>query len=365
MKDRYFIPVSNKRFRIAVNKISGIMKEISYRYIFRKRNKFKKVKMDAEHSKEIKRYFKQYGFKNVDTYSHGYYEHYSGVKSTKYIPNYIYFRYIEPALNKLEFASAYADKNTYHQFSNMIKLPKTIIASTNGKFYDGFRNQMDKEKAKKILSEYPLKIIVKPSIDSGAGRNIFVFDSGALAEEAFDSFGKNFIVQEFMKQNSELSRLFPSAVSTIRLLTLQLGDEVHCLGTHLRIGNNEAQFIDLASEGLYCGIKDDGNLHDIAYGRGRVIFSEHPYTKESFSTIKLPNFQDAIDKVKAMHLQLPYFQIVSWDLGLDESDEYFLIELNLMHQGSNVFQVMYGPLFGQHTEKVLDQVFERGTENAS
>lgn len=365
MKNQYFIPIGNIRFRMAVNKISGIMKEISYRYVFRKRNNFKKVKMDAGHRKEIKRFFKQYGFKRVETYSHGYYEHYSGIKSTRYIPNYIYFRYIEPALNKLEFASAYADKNTYHQFSDVIKLPKTIICSTNGRYCDGLRNQLDREQAKKMLAEYPLKVIVKPSIDSGAGRNIFVFDSGALAEEAFDTFGKNFIAQEFMKQNADLARLFPSAVSTIRLLTLQLGDEIHCLGTHLRIGNNEAQFIDVASEGLYCGIKDDGNLHDTAYGRGRVIFNQHPYTKESFSTIKLPNFDDAIEKVKAMHLQLPYFQIVSWDLGLDDNDEYFLIELNLMHQGSNVFQVMYGPLFGEHTEKVLDQVFERRTADAS
>ena len=210
-----------------------------------------------------------------------------------------------------------------------------------------------------MLIAYPSKIIVKPSIDSGAGKNIFVFDNGKLSENSFEKFGKDFVVQEFMHQNKMLDQLYPEAIATLRIVTYQLDDKIYNLRSHLRIGSPGTQYIKPSLGAMVCGIHENGSLFDFAYGLNNKIYFEHPDTKVPFGVIRLPELNGAIDKVKAIHKHLPYFKIISWDIGIDQDDEPFLIEFNLMFQGMDVNQILYGPLFMDHTDKILLQVFAR------
>lgn len=61
--------------------------------------------------------------------------------------------------------------------------------------------------------------------------------------------------------------------------------------------------------------------------------------------------------MKRLHPQIPHFRLVSWDFSIDENGEPVLIEANLNCGGIDVNQMNNGPLFGEDTKKVLDEVF--------
>ena len=58
------------------------------------------------------------------------------------------------------------------------------------------------------------------------------------------------------------------------------------------------------------------------------------------------------DMVKSMHYIVPYFKIISWDIGISKDDLPFLIEYNTHRQGIDL-QIASGPLLGKFTDEVL------------
>ena len=53
------------------------------------------------------------------------------------------------------------------------------------------------------------------------------------------------------------------------------------------------------------------------------------------------------------------FRLVSWDLSADENGEVILIESNMRKGGIRIHQIDNGPMFGEVTEKVLNEVFKK------
>ncbi|WP_411725868.1 sugar-transfer associated ATP-grasp domain-containing protein [Methyloglobulus sp.] len=47
----------------------------------------------------------------------------------------------------------------------------------------------------------------------------------------------------------------------------------------------------------------------------------HPFTKASFSHIEIPIYNNIIETVKKLHNELHYFNLVSWDLALDQKKQ--------------------------------------------
>ena len=84
-------------------------------------------------------------------------------------------------------------------------------------------------------------------------------------------------------------------------------------------------------------------------------YYKHPYTGVSFENIQIPQFSSVLDFVKNLHRYLLYFDMVSWDIAIDKNGAPVLIELNLINQGISFLQVHHGPLFGDLTEKLLEE----------
>ncbi|MGK0254871.1 MAG: hypothetical protein ACI9OE_002386 [Mariniflexile sp.] len=72
------------------------------------------------------------------------------------------------------------------------------------------------------------------------------------------------------------------------------------------------------------------------------------------NSLKVPSYNKVIDKVKKMHLLIPYFRIVSWDIGVDSTGIPILIEYNTYHQDITIHQLANGPLFGAFTDEILN-----------
>jgi len=61
--------------------------------------------------------------------------------------------------------------------------------------------------------------------------------------------------------------------------------------------------------------------------------------------------------VKKAHPMVPHFRLVSWDICIEEDGEPILLEANLCRGSLDVHQYNNGPLFGEDTKKILDEIF--------
>ena len=56
--------------------------------------------------------------------------------------------------------------------------------------------------------------------------------------------------------------------------------------------------------------------------------------------------------VRSMHIKVPYFKIISWDIAINNFNLPVFIEYNTYNQGLEI-QIPNGPLFGKFTDEIL------------
>ena len=77
-----------------------------------------------------------------------------------------------------------------------------------------------------------------------------------------------------------------------------------------------------------------------------------------FDGYSIPNYDSAVNLVKKAHKMVPHFRAVSWDIAITE-ESTVLIEANLFRGGIDLLQLSNGPLYGEDTKKILDEVFKK------
>ena len=123
------------------------------------------------------------------------------------------------------------------------------------------------------------------------------------------------------------------------------------------MGVDAGRVDNVTAGGISCGINEDGTLKKYAtsYYTGDR-FEKHPQGLV-FEGFKVPSYDKAVALVKNVHPLIPHFRLVSWDIAIDKAGEPVLIEANMRKGGINLNQFNNGPLFGDLTERVLDEVF--------
>ena len=76
-----------------------------------------------------------------------------------------------------------------------------------------------------------------------------------------------------------------------------------------------------------------------------------------FDTVTIPKYRELEELVKKLHIRLPHFRLLSWDFALGVDDEPILIEVNLRYGELDFHQLNNGPVFGNDTKKILEEVF--------
>ena len=115
---------------------------------------------------------------------------------------------------------------------------------------------------------------------------------------------------------------------------------------------------DNASKGgLFCGIKEDGQLTKYGYNRQGQAFDRHPQDTV-FKDCRIPYY----DKCGKLVLELSnrlikVARLIAWDIAVAEDGEPVLIEVNFAYSGVDLFQMANGPLFGDGTEEGIAEVF--------
>jgi hypothetical protein len=288
----------------------------------------------------------------------------SGFTSPDVIPEPIYLIYIEPVLNKTSYSTTISDKNFYDLFLEGIKTPKTFIRKMNNQFYDSCYKhiQLDDNLIRMILDNTE-KVILKPSIESGAGTNIELFEKrgdlfstdNVLLNTAFLREFGDFVLQDFIKQHDFFKQFNEDSNNTVRVLVYRsvVDDTIHILHRLLRIGK-KGSYLDHDNQGgVTIGISDACSLNDAGrdyHGREYETFNDISFSK--IGTVPFMNeIEEAARKISSV---IHYARLLAIDFSVDEAGEPVLIEINTRGNGIGQYQMNNGPVFGDLTKEILD-----------
>jgi D-alanine-D-alanine ligase-like ATP-grasp enzyme len=71
---------------------------------------------------------------------------------------------------------------------------------------------------------------------------------------------------------------------------------------------------------------------------------------------QLPSYDKAIEMVKRLHLKLPFFNLVGWDVAIQENGEPVLIEFNT---NPGLSQSAFKSGMGEYTERIIRELWPR------
>lgn len=316
--------------------------------------------LTSEMKKEAKAFWSNY--RCVPLMYHNFYTEKYGEFYKEYIPDEIYYNDIQPYFNNYRLAKALDNKCYYHKMFPSIAQPKLVAYRLNGFWYvdDTYCPKGAKEAYEAVAKED--EVFIKRATDSGGGHGVKYLKCEGLTEEKFlkeiEQFRGDIAIQRGIKQHEVLARINPSSVNTIRIITLLMKDETLILSAILRMGVDGAKVDNSSSGGMTIGISKDGKLKKTACVGKRRFVEQHPNSGVVFDGYQLPSFPEAVELVKKASRMVPHFRMVAWDVSILEDKTPVLIEANLYDGQLDSHQIHNGPLFGENTEKVLNEVFK-------
>ena len=307
--------------------------------------------------REAREFYKPYA--GFDTTYHRAYAAQTGVFRPEYIPDDIYYNNIERYYTDRDAADYLDNKCLYYRFFYGIPQASPITMRIGSSWLDKDYNLISYSRALELIDEAP-SAVAKIAVNSEGGYGV-IFLEGNNKSSEFDNFVKNvdydIVVQHTIKQHADTAKLHPSSVNTYRIMSLLTQDGVKILATAARIGVGNTKTDNLCSGGFFVGVNDDGTLKKTGWGLNGLSFEKHPDLGYTLEGTRVPSVQKAKELVKRAHGVMAHCRLASWDVAIDENGEAMLIETNLCLGLVNSIQVCCGPIFGEDTKKVLDEVF--------
>ena len=320
-----------------------------------------KVELTKEQVQEIQDYWQGLVGYKIPTDWHRYFFARTGVYSVKYIPTSLYRLELTGRLNQLPWCVPFSDKNLNDIVLPTMKQPHTYLKNRNGYFYVENKAVSLEGAVEKCANVGD--VIVKPTLTShGNGvkklhvENGIVDAKGTKLKDLLVDYGKNFLIQDLVKQHPAMNALNPDSINTIRIVTYRKGMEVLVLYAAIRIGRKGQAIDNESAGGISTKINLDGTLCRFAYGAPGQDKIELTDTGVKLEGYQVPSFEKALAMVKEQHLNLPFQDLVGWDISIDDAGEPVMLEWNTTPELS---QSAVGPAFGDYTEMVVKDAMSR------
>ena len=319
--------------------------------IFSKKNLISKIQYQPEEEKKFKEYWASITNKHVSNKWHRLYEAINGQHRVDYLPDYLFATKVEPKLNDYIYTRVLEDKSLLESIfsGGIVEFPKTVLVRSNGIYYDKNRHPISPKTAYELLCGEE-DIVCKPTTGSSSGQGIMFLKTGAnfnSLNELEQNLGKDFIVQNRVKQHKSWSKLNPDSVNTLRVISaLSTNGEMYFAPLALRIGRSGKNVDNIHAGGLCIGVDDGGHLLEHAYILGNCdndeVFDVHPDNGIVFRDHQIVGVAAILDAVRELHGRLPHVGLVSWDFTVNEQGRPVLIEINLHGQSIWFSQIVHG-----------------------
>jgi len=209
------------------------------------------------------------------------------------------------------------------------------------------------------------RVIVKPVL-GGGGKGIHLIsieDSNVVSQlqkmdsQHGDFMSEGYLVEEVLEQHSELDRINPYSINSIRIISMLCRDEsVEFLAAMLKTNATNAPMDNFSQGGIVIGIDlDTGKLKEdgiTQYPQGK-IHKQHPLTQTEFLNFQIPFWVD-LKRIAAKAQEVFYHvQSVGWDIVVTPKGPV-IIEGNRLW-GTNGIQAANGGLLTPKNKALFAQ----------
>lgn len=308
--------------------------------------------------------------KRVEPYSYRFFSHYCGL-TPDIIPEDIAENIIQSKLSPPRYRDVYSDKNLYSQFFGEGICPKTYLCRINGGPILGGNYVPLSVTLEDFLSSkapHNFKVVLKPSIDSCGGEGIIIFEkkenkwisinsTDVLNDNLLNEYGRDWVLQEEIKQHPDLAYFNPSSLNSIRICCYRSvkDDTVHIPSAVLRIGGKGSICDNATAGGRFVGINvQNGALGKYIcdkYGNKSEIYNEIDFNNNNFY---IPYWDKIIEFSRMIASKNLHCRAMGLDVTVDENGNCKLIEYNVKLFGFKLFMYSGQTVFGDHLQEIID-----------
>lgn len=231
----------------------------------------------------------------------------------------------------------YNNKAYFHIFENKNEFNKIFqkylkrdwIAVTNS----------SKKDVIKFIKRHDI-FMAKP-IDGGCGKGIEKIETKNYKspEKLYEYLASNhnFELEEVIKQNEEVSKIYPEAINTVRMVTILKDNKPHVICAYFRIGNGS--FVDNFNSGGMVAPIDvkTGVVSDNAIDKNKNLYEVHPETGKTIKGFKFPFWNEAVKMCKEASKKVPEMAYIGWDVAFTVNGPIF-VEANEF-PGHDIYQL--------------------------
>ena len=221
--------------------------------------------------------------------------------------------YLTGRLNN-EIVRKYNDKKDWDKLDDKIKFNHLFKKYLGRDFIDLRESSL--EEFKKFLKGKD-KVVAKP-IDDCGGKGVLVLEEFKNVKKIYEELlsNKQYLVEEYLIQHEDLSKLYPDSVNGLRVLSF-LDDKgvAHILNVILRIGNN-GKVDNFSSGGMYTFVDNTGHVYAPAIDEAGNIYEKHPFSNEKIVGFKVPHYEDLDKMINKLSLVVPSVRYVGWDIAV-------------------------------------------------
>jgi len=318
-------------------------------------------KLTRKQKKEVQDFYLGMIGKKVPLYCHEYFYSRTGHFAKEYVPNNFYHCELVPKANQHRLQSAFGDKNMCDFLFPGENVAHSILKNMNGYYY--YEGKPVSEEEAVSLCNNLKRVIIKPSrMSEGKGVQLFSSTNGITdlngenITQLFKEYKKDFLIQEWVKQHESMAALNPTSVNTMRILSYRSGMEVLIIYSVVRIGRSGSVVDNQCAGGISTTIDKEGRLGKEAFGGFSADNIGKTDTGIVLDGYQLPSYDKAIEFVKRLHLKLPFFNLVGWDVAIQEDGEPVLIEFNT---NPGLSQSAFKSGMGEYTERIIRELWTR------
>ncbi len=208
-----------------------------------------------------------------------------------------------------------------------------------GRKWMRYRPEMTKEEFLQTISDFTAdNVIFKPIVSSG-GRGIRKFSLAEGPEAIYDQLQemeietdteagedespieKDALIEEFLLQHPDMSRLCSESINTIRAVTLYWNGEYHLLYTLCRMGAGDGTPVDSFTQGglLISVDKETGRFNTVAVDHWRQPQTRHPASGTELVGFQVPCWEEILaflKKAAVFAYETAGLGYVGWDVAV-------------------------------------------------
>lgn len=208
------------------------------------------------------------------------------------------------------------------------------------------------------------QFVIKPSVESGCGKGVRLVDLNsesdklAFLRELFNSYNKDFVVQEVLKQHPIIHQLNPTSINSCRVTSLFING-VFSYSSILKVGKKGSN-VDNWHSSYLIGMDENGNILDKGYDNklNQVTITDNGI---AFAGLAMPYYKELISSIKKWHIAyFPNIGIIGWDVIVDQNNQTKVIEINTDAPGVVGEQFCSGTFFKIYKE-CINSIFNKKT----